>query len=66
MIRANSHKMVEELAEYSTIPVINGLTDLYHPCQALADIETIVENKGKLKGLKQLMLAMEIMLPIHW
>ncbi|MBB5148266.1 MULTISPECIES: ornithine carbamoyltransferase [Ureibacillus] len=52
MIRANSHKMVEELAEYSTIPVINGLTDLYHPCQALADIETIVENKGKLKGLK--------------
>lgn len=66
MIRANSHKMVEELAEYSTIPVINGLTDLYHPCQALADIETIVENKGKLKGLKQLMLAMEIMLPIRW
>ncbi|QBK26486.1 ornithine carbamoyltransferase [Ureibacillus thermophilus] len=52
MIRANSHKMVEELAEYATIPVINGLTDLYHPCQALADLETIVENKGTLRGLK--------------
>lgn len=52
MIRANSHKMVEELAEYATIPVINGLTDIYHPCQALADLETIVETKGTLKGLK--------------
>jgi len=52
MIRANSHKMVEELAEYATIPVINGLTDLYHPCQALADLETIIENKGTFKGLK--------------
>lgn len=52
MIRANSHKMVKELAENATIPVINGLTDLYHPCQALADLETIAENKGNLKGLK--------------
>ncbi len=52
MIRANSHEMVQELAEYATIPVINGLTDLYHPCQALADIETIIENKGDAKGLK--------------
>lgn len=52
MIRANSHKMVEELAEYATIPVINGLTDLSHPCQALADLETIYENKGTFEGLK--------------
>ena len=52
MIRANSHAMVEELAEYASIPVINGLTDLDHPCQALADLETIAENKGELKGLK--------------
>ncbi|RHW33448.1 ornithine carbamoyltransferase [Lysinibacillus yapensis] len=52
MIRANSHEMVKELAEHATIPVINGLTDLYHPCQALADLETIAENKGSLKGLK--------------
>lgn len=52
MIRANSHEMVKELAEHANIPVINGLTDIYHPCQALADLETIAENKGELKGLK--------------
>ena len=52
MIRANSHKMVEELASAATIPVINGLTDLYHPCQALADLLTIHEIKGFLPGLK--------------
>ena len=52
MIRANSHEMVKELAENASIPVINGLTDIDHPCQALADLETIAENKGELKGLK--------------
>lgn len=52
MIRAKSHEMVQELAEYATIPVINGLTDLYHPCQALADIETILENKSNPNDLK--------------
>jgi ornithine carbamoyltransferase len=52
MIRANSHKMVEELAAHATIPVINGLTDLYHPCQALADLQTILEYKGTLEGVK--------------
>ena len=52
MIRANSHEMVKELADHASIPVINGLTDLYHPCQALADLETVAENKGELKGLK--------------
>ena len=52
MIRANSHDMVKELAENASIPVINGLTDLYHPCQALADIQTIYELKGKFDGLK--------------
>lgn len=52
MIRANSHEMVKELAEHASIPVINGLTDIYHPCQALADLETIVENKGSFDGLK--------------
>ncbi|MBS7345885.1 MAG: ornithine carbamoyltransferase [Caryophanon sp.] len=52
MIRANSHEMVKELAEHASIPVINGLTDIFHPCQALADLETIAENKGDLKGLK--------------
>jgi ornithine carbamoyltransferase len=52
MIRANSHKMVEELAHAATIPVINGLTDLFHPCQALADLLTIHEIKGDLQGQK--------------
>lgn len=52
MIRANSHEMVQELAEHATIPVINGLTDLFHPCQALADLLTLRELKGDLKGLK--------------
>ncbi|WP_080847287.1 ornithine carbamoyltransferase [Cytobacillus gottheilii] len=52
MIRTFSHQMVEELAEHASIPVINGLTDLYHPCQALADMLTILEEKGSLKGIK--------------
>lgn len=52
MIRTHSHKRAEELAEYASVPVINGLTDFEHPCQALADLLTIKEEKGKLKGLK--------------
>ncbi|CAM3106249.1 ornithine carbamoyltransferase [Filibacter tadaridae] len=52
MIRANSHEMVKELATHTTVPVINGLTDIFHPCQALADLLTIKEVKGSLAGLK--------------
>ncbi len=52
MIRTFEHEKVEELAANATIPVINGLTDLSHPCQALADLLTIKEHKGTLKGLK--------------
>jgi ornithine carbamoyltransferase len=52
MIRTFSHAGVEELAHYATIPIINGLTDLLHPCQALTDIFTAVEYKGNLKGKK--------------
>ncbi len=52
MIRTFAHETVEELAEHATIPVINGLTDLHHPCQALADLLTILEVKGTLQGLK--------------
>lgn len=53
MIRTFEHEKVEELAKYASIPVINGLTDLFHPCQALADLLTIQEQKGEqLKGLK--------------
>lgn len=52
MIRTFSQDTVEELAEYASIPVINGLTDLYHPCQVLADLQTIKETKGTLEGIK--------------
>jgi ornithine carbamoyltransferase len=52
MIRTYAQEDVEELARYSTIPVINGLTDMFHPCQILADLMTIYETKGQLKGLK--------------
>jgi ornithine carbamoyltransferase len=50
MIRANSHADVEELAAASTAPVINGLTELHHPCQALADVQTLRERLGDLEG----------------
>ncbi len=49
--RTFSHETLQTLARYSTVPVINALSDLEHPCQALADILTINEKKGKLKGL---------------
>ncbi|MCL4442354.1 MAG: ornithine carbamoyltransferase, partial [Firmicutes bacterium] len=45
MIRTFAHSDVEELAQHADIPVINGLTDLNHPCQVLADFQTIIENK---------------------
>ncbi len=51
MIRTYSHEDVEELARFATIPVINGLTDLYHPCQVLSDLQTIAEKRGSLDGL---------------
>lgn len=52
LIRTADHHTVEILAQASSVPVINGLTDLYHPCQALADLLTIQEKKGDLKGVK--------------
>ena len=52
MIRTFDQKEVESLAEYASIPVINGLTDLAHPCQVLADLMTIREHKSVLEGLK--------------
>jgi len=52
MIRTFAHEIVVRIAEETRIPVINGLTDFSHPCQALADYMTIMEVKGKLKGLK--------------
>ncbi len=52
MIRTFEQSEVENLAEYGSIPVINGLTDFCHPCQVLADLQTVREYKNKLDGLK--------------
>ncbi len=52
MIRTFEQKEVEDLAEYGSIPIINGLTDFCHPCQILADLMTIREYKGRFDGLK--------------
>jgi ornithine carbamoyltransferase len=57
MIRTFAQSDVEELAENATIPVINGLTDSSHPCQALADVMTIRERFGRLEGLKVVYLG---------
>ena len=52
MIRTFGHDIVEKMAEYAGIPIINGLTDFSHPCQAMADFLTILEHKGRLEGLR--------------
>jgi len=52
MIRTFGHDIVENFARYARIPIINGLTDYSHPCQAMADFLTILEHKGKFEGLK--------------
>jgi ornithine carbamoyltransferase len=52
MIRTFAHTIVEQMAEYAGIPVINGLTDYSHPCQAMADFLTMLEVKGRLDELK--------------
>ena len=52
MIRTFKQSDIEDLAKFGSIPIINGLTDLCHPCQVLADILTVWEHKGRLKGLK--------------
>lgn len=52
MARVYEHELLEKLAKHATIPVINGLSDTFHPCQILADFMTIKENFGKIDGLK--------------
>ncbi len=52
MARVFGHDIVEDLARHATVPVINGLSDYSHPCQILADLQTIRERKGKLAGLR--------------
>ena len=51
-VRTFTQATLQEMALYSSVPVINALTDLYHPCQVLADCQTLVEHKSKLDGLK--------------
>jgi ornithine carbamoyltransferase len=50
MIRTDDHAKIEELAHYATVPVINGLTDLSHPCQIMADLLTVIEHGKALPG----------------
>jgi ornithine carbamoyltransferase len=57
MARLNDHKDIEEMAKYATVPVINALTDMHHPCQTMADMLTVKEKKGKIAGLKVVYLG---------
>ena len=50
MIRTFGHDKIERLAEHSDVPVINALTDSFHPCQLLADVQTHVEHRGSIEG----------------
>ena len=50
MVRTFAHEKIEKLARYSSVPVINGLTDDVHPCQLLADMQTYFEQRGEIKG----------------
>jgi len=57
MARLYKHTTIEEFAKYSTVPVINGLTDMFHPCQTMADMQTVFEHKGDVEGLKVVFLG---------
>jgi ornithine carbamoyltransferase len=52
MIRTFEHEKIERFAAHSRVPVINALTDMYHPCQLLADIQTFIEHRGEIRGRK--------------
>jgi len=52
MIRTFGQEIIDEFARYCDVPVINGLTDLFHPCQVMADLQTVIEQKGGYQGLK--------------
>ena len=50
MVRTFEHEKIERLADHATVPVVNGLTDLHHPCQVLADMQTYFEHRGSIRG----------------
>jgi len=50
MIRTFEHEKIEQFTRYSSVPVINALTDMYHPCQLLADVQTYIEHRGSIQG----------------
>ena len=52
VVRTYSQDLLEELGREASIPIINGLTDMYHPCQVMSDLMTIIEKKGRMEGLK--------------
>lgn len=52
VMRTYSHSLIEEMARFSNVPIINGLSEKYHPCQVLSDLMTVKEYKGKIEGLK--------------
>jgi len=52
VVRTFAHETLQEMARFATVPVINGLTDLFHPCQVLTDCFTLLEHRGRLEGLK--------------
>ncbi len=55
--RTFGQKRLEQMATGATIPIVNALSDEFHPCQVLADLQTLIEQKGELKGLKLTYLA---------
>ncbi len=57
MIRTFDQAEAEELAKFAGVPVINGLTDMYHPCQVMGDMMTVIEHKGRIEGLKVVFLG---------
>ena len=61
MARLFAHEDILELAQYSSSPVVNGLTDYNHPCQIMADALTIIEQKGRIEGTK----VNQAVLPVH-